>query len=339
MSLEVVRQFDVAVTPETSVCPVSGGFSGARIWRVETASGHYALRRWPDRSLPPARIQGLHALLRHIAHCGCSQVAVPVTTSAGSTLITHSRSLWQCEPWLGGRADFHQQPTDARLRSVMEALARWHLAAAQFRPEPDVAEWFGSVPAAPAPAVTERLRLATRWLAGELDHVGTALAAESHLQFAQLGTAICALARQSLPGVISELTQVAGEAFPLQPCLRDMWHDHVLFEGETVSGIIDPSACRTESVASDLSRLLGSLLADEKPRWDRALTYYSGIRPLSIRETQLVGILDRSAVVLSPLNWLRRRYVQRVPFSMEAILPRLTVQQQRLLALVQQESC
>jgi Ser/Thr protein kinase RdoA (MazF antagonist) len=93
---------------------------------------------------------------------------------------------------------------------------------------------------------------------------------------------------------------------PLQPCLRDVWHDHVLFQGDTVTGLIDPSAARTDTVAADISRLAGSLIADDRRAWDLALDAYQGARPLSAAESALVGVLDRSGVLLSGMAWLER---------------------------------
>ena len=68
---------------------------------------------------------------------------------------------------------------------------------------------------------------------------------------------------------------------PLQPCLRDVWHDHVLFQGDEVTGLIDPSAARTDTVAADISRLAGSLIADDRRAWGKAMDAYQAVRPLS----------------------------------------------------------
>ncbi len=85
--------------------------------------------------------------------------------------------------------------------------------------------------------------------------------------------------------------------------------------GDAVSGLIDASACRTENVAADLSRLLGSLIEDDRTAWHTALDIYRRFRPLSLAEETLIGVLDRSGTVLSALTWLRWLCVEQRTFS------------------------
>ena len=117
------------------------------------------------------------------------------------------------------------------------------------------------------------------------------------------------------PTIAHELKAAAALYVPLQPCLRDVWHDHLLFDGDAVSGIIDPSAARTDSVAADIARLVGSLVGDDRDAWDFALAAYEGVRPLSAEEQMLVTVLDRSGTLLSGMTWLWRIYLA------EAVIP------------------
>ena len=110
----------------------AGGFSGATIVRVETEIGNYCLRGWPVDSLSRKRILGLHRLLEFVCQQGITQVSVPVFSEDGSTLVTAQNRFWQLEPWMPGKADFHDNPTDRRLAEAMASLARWHRAASQF---------------------------------------------------------------------------------------------------------------------------------------------------------------------------------------------------------------
>ena len=102
---------------------------------------------------------------------------------------------------------------------------------------------------------------------------------------------------------------------PVQPCLRDVWHDHVLFVDDSVSGIVDPAAARTDTVAADVSRLVGSLVGDDPRGWTVALATYQSVRRLSADELTLVGVLDRSGTLLSGMTWLARRYLANTTFA------------------------
>jgi Ser/Thr protein kinase RdoA (MazF antagonist) len=292
---------------------VHGGFSGATIVRLPTRRGDYCLRGWPTASLPEPRIRGLHRLLEHVFHQGVTQVAVPVRSSQGDTLPHLAGRFWQLEPWMPGHADFHTSPTADRLRAAMHCLARWHAAARSFEPRADERHWFFRERAAPSPAVRERLDEIRRLLGGgtarlrALAETGSNAAPETHDSAGRILRHFDLVANV----VANELESLRTIPFELHPCLRDVWHDHVLFTGNSVTGLIDPSASRSENVAADLARLLGSLVGDDRTAWQLALEAYSEIRPLGLEELRLVRALDRSGVLLSGMAWIARSYVQR----------------------------
>jgi len=306
-----------------SVAPlvaVSGGFSGAAVWRVEAETGTFALRRWPIGGLPDERILGLHALLAHVKANGVEPVAVPVRNTQGTTLTRSGGGRWQVEPWLPGVADFHAAPNDARLVAVMQSLAAWHRAARTFVPPADARDWFAGNQG-PCSSVLRRLSLCRQW-PDQLQRLRPATERDES-QFGALAERISRLAVDQLPRMQRELSGFTDVAVSLQPCLRDIWHDHVLFDRDEVTGLIDASAASTASVATDLARLLGSLLGDETMRWKAAIEHYDRLRPLSAVEQSLIVTLDRAAVVLSPLTWLRRRYVEATPIDEAVVVARL----------------
>ncbi|MDB5334415.1 MAG: hypothetical protein JWN70_34, partial [Planctomycetaceae bacterium] len=117
----------------------------------------------------------------------------------------------------------------------------------------------------------------------------------------------------------------------LQPCLRDVWHDHLLFTGEELTGLIDPGACRSENVTTDLARLLGSLVEDDRGEWDFALDCYQQMRPLSLVELRMLRAFDASGVVLSGVTWLDWLLIQqRVFINRARVLERLQTIVRRL---------
>jgi homoserine kinase type II len=101
----------------------------------------------------------------------------------------------------------------------------------------------------------------------------------------------------------------------LHPCLCDIWHDHVLFENEEVSGLIDYGAMKIDQVSVDLARLLGSLVGDNPSMWDLGLNAYSSARRLSCDEESLCRMLDQTGTVLGAATWLLWLYRDRKPFA------------------------
>ena len=100
------------------------------------------------------------------------------------------------------------------------------------------------------------------------------------------------------------LTAAANIGVSWQPCIRDIWHDHVLFEGDRVSGLIDFGALRCDTVAGDVARLAESMAGDDFDQWQCAVDAYRAIRPLSDDELTLVQAFDRTAPLLAAINWI-----------------------------------
>ena len=316
-----------------------GGFSGAGIWRVVTEAGDFALRRWPSPGLPRERITGLHQLLEHLRMVGLTFVAVPLRTNDGTSLPHRIIDDWQLEPWLPGVADFHADSISQRLRAAMAALSQWHLAAERFVPDADSAQWFTSRASAPSPAVAERLAILMAADTGQMDNMGKRIQQSRDSVIRERASHILTLFQRGRARVIAELQLVRDITVRLQPCLRDVWHDHVLFVGDEVTGIIDPSACRIESVASDLSRLIGSLVKDDRAAWDFTLTEYQRYRPLTANELALVAVLDHSGVLLSGWTWLQWLNIERRPFAeADAVEKRLKEIVERMEKLIDGES-
>jgi Ser/Thr protein kinase RdoA (MazF antagonist) len=123
----------------------------------------------------------------------------------------------------------------------------------------------------------------------------------------------------------------ADRTFPLQPCLCDIWHDHILFEEETVRGFIDFGGVKIDHVSVDLARLLGSMIADDCSQRNLALETYARVRPLSADERSLVTILDETGTVIGIENWLKWLYRDGKPIeNLEAAASRLRALVERI---------
>jgi Ser/Thr protein kinase RdoA (MazF antagonist) len=281
----------------------AGGMSGAQFWRIMSSRGTLCLRRWPVEHPSPQRLSFIHAVLQHAARRGISFIPPPITTHALRTFVHQACHLWQLEPWMPGTADYERTPRVEKLRAAMTALAQFHIATHDFEP--------------PASSSTIPRRLAQL---RELSQQGTTALSRAidnaiWPDIAPLARQFIALLPSAIPLVITKLEPLAGVRLSRQPCLRDIWHDHILFTGDDVTGIIDFGAVNIDTPATDISRLLGSLVADDFEGWRTGLGAYSAERPLSPEESLAVVALDRSGIVLAGCNWIRWIYIERREFD------------------------
>ncbi|MBX7074900.1 MAG: phosphotransferase [Pirellulales bacterium] len=299
---------------ETEFLGSAGGFSGARFWRWQSPAGHWCLRQWPLEHPTPSRLQLVHSVLRHAGAKGFTQLPLPVVTASGESFVRWRGHLWELTPWLPGRADFHDRPTSDRLVAALETLARFHVAVADFEPHA----------AGPSPGLAERREWTARLLGGELELLRRATVQCPLGELGDLPARILGVAAQRLGAIQRELRDAQAMVVPLQPAIRDIWHDHVLFADDRVAGIVDFGALRFESVAGDVARLTGSLVGNDRAQWQTAMIAYERLRPLSEVERALVSIFDRSGVVLSGLSWIQWLFMEDRQFEdLSAVRSRL----------------
>lgn len=298
----------------------AGGFSGARFWRLDTPRGRLCLRCWPPEHPTPERLEYIQAVLWHVHQEGFKLVPVPLETGRHAGYVCHAGHLWELAPWMPGAADFRNSPSTVRLRAAMTALAEFHRAAESFPPADGNPQ--------PSPGIEERRRKLQALLAGGFAELQAAVSRgpEQDFHAALRGRAIriCQSFLRHAEGVLTQLAAATKVHVPLQPCIRDIWHDHVLFTGDRVSGIVDFGGLRPENVSADAARLLGSLVGDDPAARQAGLSAYEAVRPLAPAERALLAAFDRSSVLLSGLNWLSWLYLEGRRFdNVEGILARL----------------
>ena len=285
-----------------------GGFSGAQLWRAETAVGRLCLRRWPLDNPNERQLALIHKVLQHVHDQGLSFVPLPLPTRRGNTFVRHDGYLWELTPWMPGSADFCDRPTSNRLQAAMHALARFHLVAGSDGPDP----------LGPSPTMERRFRELRSFLNGpaaqelrrrvpdhrwpELDEPAVRLMEHLERHRSRLATILV----EPLPPVLQ------------QPVIRDIWHDHVLFEGDEVSGIVDFGTMSIDTVVVDVARLLGSLLEYDPFAWKEGLRAYSEVRPLSVGQRGLLSVLDETGIFAGGLVWLRWHYLENRTFENRA---------------------
>jgi Ser/Thr protein kinase RdoA (MazF antagonist) len=225
-------------------------------------------------------------------------------TIEGAPAVEYAGRLWELTDWLPGQADFHQHPLAARLEATCTALAQLHTV------------WRSlSSAASVCPAVQRRLVLFHEWR--RLRHSGW-----HPLAVAENGDPLRPIVERAWRRLTPAIEQVPlrlqhwlGGTLRVQPCLCDLWHDHLLFEGDRLTGLIDYGAVKIDHVAVDLSRMLGSLVGDDADGWRTGLQAYRRLAPLTEEEEELAHALDETGIVLGLANWLRWLYNEKRDFA------------------------
>lgn len=282
----------------------AGGFSGARIWRGETDKGRsLCLRAWPY-----GKTREDHLQLIHQAQDLCDLPFVPKVwrTRVGDTYVRHNEQFYEVSDWVPGKAGFHQEPTDERLFAAMRALAAVHQRLQLPQPREE-----------PCPAVGRIITAFRAWRelvqTGWKPDFGLPYPYEVHERGRRAWNAL-------LGGALTaeySLMDWSHRPVPIQLCLCDVWHDHILYTGNEVTGLIDFGAVKIDCVAIDLARLLGSLIPDEAARMNRALAVWSALRPTPRFVLDLVPVLDRAQIAVGLSNWVRWIYLEKRSFSDE----------------------
>ncbi len=306
----VLRAYAADYSP-TRIEPLgsAGGMSGGQFWRIESPRGTLLLRRWPSEHPTRQRLRFIHDVLFHAADRGITFLALPLRTTTGETFVFHNGALYELAPWMPGTADFDRAPNEQRLRAAMAALANFHLAAATF---PTAAN---RPPAGAPPAISRHLSRLQELANGRIEQLSQAIDKSQWPDFGRIAQTFLAALPQLLPRAIERLMPLASVSLPVQPCLRDIWHDHVLFTGDEVTGIIDYGAVDFDTPVTDIARLLGSLVGDDVLGWRKGLQAYSTIRPLAAEEVSAAQALSASGTILAGCNWIRWIYVDRRRFD------------------------
>jgi Ser/Thr protein kinase RdoA (MazF antagonist) len=301
----LARYADEFVAARWEALGNAGGFSGAQFWRGTTAEGQrFCLRAWPAGRITGTHIAVIHRFMGQAAWKGLPFIPTLELTRSCETWLNLGGRFWELTDWLPGRADFRDNPTDARLAAAVGAVAQIHAAWAPSSPK-----------TVPCPAIQRRLQAIQDWegllssgwrpvwgSAGESDQVR------------ELAQRLWSLLPVRLRPAMADLVRCKDRPLPVQPCLCDVWHDHILFEGDSVTGVIDFAQVKYDCVAVDLARLLGSMVPDNDERLHGALWEYGRVRPLPSGSAELVPLLDRTGVLVGAMNWLRWIYHEKRPF-------------------------
>ena len=325
-----------AGVPRTVTPLNGGGFSGSACVLVEADEGDGECGKWVVKAFPSTtpieHAAFVHRLMRHLRATGVGCVGEPRAvrghggagpcTRVGDTLVRGADGLlWEAIGFLPG----HPQgtPSEAAVAAAMTALGTIHMAAALL-PGQAARETVSRGVVARAQRAAELL--ASTWRR-RLEAAG------GGVEDRRVRDLIVAAVGRMAQGGEAALRRIA--AWPatvvgVQPVLRDIWCDHVLFEADRVSGVIDFHAAGIDTVATDLARLVGSwrqLAAAGRPdwlSWERCLDAYASTRPLVPEERRLVPLLHHAGVIVGIDNWFRWIVEERRTFpDVEGVVRRL----------------
>jgi Ser/Thr protein kinase RdoA (MazF antagonist) len=300
------------------------GFSGSALWKVIALEptpfpNPLCLKRWPAEHPPPARLPWIHQVQLRARQQGLNFVAEPQQTQTGQTICEMAGSTWELMTWLPGEVDSSPSPAPARIAAAFRALARFHAGTA----EPERSATPDSFQ--PAPAFADRLARWRELAAGKMEQIRRAVESQRIPQLDDLARQWLLLHFNLLADLANQLLASSRLSLPLQPAIRDLWRDHVLFSGNAVSGFLDFGAMRVDTPLTDIARLLGSLAQDDATLRNIACDAYAELIPLSPRERQLIDLLDHSGTLLGGWNWLDWLYVEQRQFpSLAAVRSRLS---------------
>lgn len=295
---QVLAQYPASARPWTEPSPLgnAGGLSGSRLWRYRAGSGDLVARAWPVDGPPRATIERIHRWLRLTADLGF--IPVPLASLDGRTLIEQAGGLWEVAPWLPGDSQDETRPDSVTLHAAFAALGAFHqrLARHELR--------------GPSPGLLTRLEELTHWSIAGFSKLEGILELASDEPLATHAKEWLMQARVAAPRIMDELTRLRGLVVPLQPCLRDVRPAHFLFCGGRVTGLVDFGAMGVDTVALDLSRLIGEWSIEASADRSTALSAYEQLRPLEPAEAMLIDTLIRANALLVGGHWARWHFFE-----------------------------
>ncbi|HYH65864.1 MAG TPA: phosphotransferase, partial [Urbifossiella sp.] len=109
---------------------------------------------------------------------------------------------------------------------------------------------------------------------------------------------------------------------PLQPCLVDVWPEHVRFDGDRVVGLIDFGAVQTDHVAADLARLFGGFPGPSS--LPAAMAAYRAAGGRCAEPDDFAQLLADTGIACAAAAWVIRGGPPAAAARLHALLDRLS---------------
>ncbi len=292
----VLAQYPLTGRPEawTPLPNDRAGFSGSRIWFEEKAG--LVLKAIPvdGKSIP--ELAQIHRWVEIAKEVGIETLPTILRSIHGTSTFEFGSHYWVLMTKSPGRADFRDDTNDRRLWIIMKELAQLHRI---------FYARFGTL--GPIPGVSRRL--------AKLDNFSRVFdrfdwrCLEKHSLASNSGWDLVLYLSRNLPGQIAramrDLERLKHYVVPIHPCLCDCWHDHFLFEGDQLTGIIDLDAMKIDHPAVDLARSITSLLPFNRELWPYVFGKYLEAGAVSDFPFEWIEILSDTGQIVAGLHWLQ----------------------------------
>ena len=247
-----------------------------RTWRVETARGTVAVRRYHPMRRSPA-VAWEHELLEYTAGRGWP-VARALPTPEGITVVEYEGSLWSVFPWLEGATANEDHPGVAHIAGRL--LGRLHRDLEGF------------------PGDGQRPGAGKVW---ELDVVAESAGAASFntllAEFGEHHSELASSVRRQRYRTLRELSSLHYPDLPDRVVHGDFGLWNLLFDDGQLSGVLDFDWCRRDAWATDVAQWIAPFSQRDLAVTRSFLEGYQESRPLDDVEWLLLPALMRAQLV------------------------------------------
>jgi homoserine kinase type II len=283
----------------------AGGLSGSRFHRFDSPRGPLVAHAWPPPPDGPgaSRLGQIHRWVKELD--SLPYIPRAIADRNGQDFREIDGRLWELRTWLPGQAQ--NEPGRERASTAFAGLGAVH------------AIWQNEAILGRSPGLDRRLREMDGLISGRLDALERA--AERADWRPALGHLACARpCARAVRDMLAEALRLGP--IPLQPCLRDVRSDHVLFTGDTVTGLIDFGAMAVDSPAGDLARLMSDWRLGLEAR-GRAVQSYAEAAGLAPPDAWLIRAFETSGALLGGCRWITWTLLDRRSFPPGAAEERL----------------
>jgi Ser/Thr protein kinase RdoA (MazF antagonist) len=271
---------------------VTGGFSGAKVFQVKVREDIFALKQWPSGQPAHTPLSTIHSWMEHACRNGITIIpAVQRTTTQQSVHLIDGHA-WELLSWMPGQPV--SDPSDEQLQQVIQQLHRLHQTWRRLHPPIS----------APCPAVLLQYQRLTEWRSEEWDQL-------RRLENPTV-TQAAVLLQGQIPSAIRTLQPWLNRKVLVQPCLADIWADHLLYEQNQLTGLIDFGGARLDHPAQDLARLFSSWSLTASRPLDHCLLKYPDHSDTLLT---LSSTLGQTGLIVSLCNWLRWLFLEQRSFA------------------------